>query len=332
MKKLSALLALFCLTATFATAATKIVVTHSGTDTTYTDMPTAEAAFAPGDTMDIQSFDGPLPWAGDGPTWATIKCTAATPATLLVASGAGSFGPLDHNTYQNLIIDGGSTPDSHKVAGAMTGGTKSTVTNCTIKGFWWYAVYITNGTGEEGVTFTDCYIIGVNSAVGFRANWISAGQTCTNKAIFNHCTIVGGTWWAIDVDTDFVDKDNSNIFSIKNCIVSTRKDNGGSDVARCIIFNSAIPAGTVIDEDYNLFDSWWMVIWAPNDTGKGDPIGTHSVKWDYRSNPDIFKNYAAGDYTLAPGTNPCLKTGEGGTNIGADVTTVPVELSSFSAE
>jgi len=41
---------------------TAIVVTHSGADTLYSDMPTAAAAMQAGDTMDIRDFAGPLLW------------------------------------------------------------------------------------------------------------------------------------------------------------------------------------------------------------------------------------------------------------------------------
>jgi len=350
MKKLAVLLAIFCMSAVLSQAATTIVLTHSSTPTTYSDLDSVWAVVAPGDTVDIQDFDGPLTWTKTFsvlPSWTTLECTkAGAQATLLVPGGNGgnnSIGALDHTTLLNLIIDGQGTS-----ANAFNGGSSSTVTNCTIKNFTWNNIFIANGsmTGgvqDPGVTFTDCYMYSTACCLAFTGGYVSAPATIPNKTILNHCTMVNPGGFIINLDANLDGKDLKSVYSIRNSILSSR------DSGVCVVYAGAglTDAATQVDEDYNLFDCTWNIFYGQGGgTSSGmTVVGAHSFTFNKNdipaTHPDYFRDYAAKDFRLGgvgafgnwvPGGNICIDKASDGGNIGADITTVPVELSNFSAE
>jgi len=315
---------------------TSIVITHNGGTIRYSDMPTAAAAMLTGDTMDIQNFTGPLLWGPNNtavpgcPAWCTVKCTSTTQATILIPSGNSGnnmFCSLDHMTLQNLIVDGqcvGSThnaPDGHAGSACMiNGGDVSTVTNCTFKGCWWNTIMLANGNmsggvQEAGTTFTDCYIEGYGCALAFTDNYVTAPATITDKAIFNHCTIVNPSGFPINLDADYDGKDYKDVFSMRNSIVSGR----GSGV--CIVYAGAgmTDPATQVDEDYNVFDTNWNPLYGQGGGYQGPPVSAHSVKVNILGgDPEFFTNFTAGDYSLNNASgNPCVGTASDHTNIGA---------------
>jgi hypothetical protein len=340
MKKLAVLLAIFCMSAVLSQAATTIVVTHGGTPHTYTTMASAGAAFAAGDTMDIQDFDGPLVWnTPTVPTGCTLKCTKAG-AKATIQSGSdpsvhgGFFGHLENNTYQNLIIDG-----SNGGYYGLYGGLSSTVTNCTIEGFSAADVYLcdgskTGGVQDPGVTITNCYLVAGSHCIDFGNGYggIVSPATITNKAIINHCTIVGlggALPWNVEAYSDGLDI--KSLYSLQNSIISTRH----GDCAITYAGAGLTDAPTQVDEDYNLFDCDWHIFYGQGGGSSYDsPVGAHSAKINVNgTDPEIFTNNAGGDYTLnTTAGNPAVGTGSGGTNKGVYLTLVPVELSNFSAE
>jgi hypothetical protein len=281
-----------------------------------------------------------------------MKCTKPNAqATILIPTGNGgnnSFGSFDHITLQNLIIDGQVAGDTHTATGGATacaallnGGTASTATNCTFKGAWWNLLFIANGhAGDAGVTLTNCYIVSNGAPIGITPNYIDSTTSVTNKVTLNHCTVVntaGG--FAIDLDANFAPVSAANmakVVSFHNTILSARS------AARAFIFEGALSAGLVLDEDHNAWDAYWMPLWSPNnDTVPLPALAASDIQIDSRNPPDIFRDFAGGDYRLAPGTagfgnwrpgNTLAGKASDGGSIGADALLVPVELSNFSAE
>jgi hypothetical protein len=348
-------------------AATTIVVTITGTPTTYTDMLSASNAMVPGATMDIQDFDGPMLWGGANgvsgnktcPPWCTVGCSKpGAQATILIPLGNGgnnSFGSFDHTTLTNLIIDGQAYGGVHgsgataTCAALLSGGDVSSATNCVFENAWWNEIYIatgnvSGGVQETGTTFTDCYFMSYGCCLGFTDNWISAGATITDKVILNHCTLVGqNNGQAMNVDASFDGTDLKDIFSIRNSIISNRIGAVG------IVYSGASPVtpATDVDEDYNMFDCFWNQIYSQGGGVNSPPVGAHSMTFDYRkmaggsnvSTPpalDFFRDYTNGDYRLAlwsvNNKNPLIRGGNDGMNIGADILSTPVELSTFSVQ
>jgi hypothetical protein len=350
-------------------AATTIVVTITGTPTTYTDMLSASNAMVPGATMDIQDFDGPMLWGGANgvsgnktcPSWCTVGCSKpGAQATILIPLGNGgnnSFGSFDHLTLINLSIDGQCTSASIHGSGAtatcaciLNGGDFSSATNCSFKGAWWNEIYIDNGAVNSGIqdagtTFTDCYFESPGCCIAFTDSWVTAPATDTDKTVINHCTLVAdGGGQAMNVDSSFDGTDIKSVYSIHNSIISARQGAVG------IVYPGASPPADTtqyVDEDYNMFDCFWNQIYSQGGGVSGPPVGTHSIVFDFRkmaggsvpTTPpalDFFRDFAHGDYRLAlwsvNNINPCIRGGSDGMNIGADITSTPVELSTFSVE
>jgi len=338
----------FAMGSFYASAATVIAITDNNSSVThYSDMPTAEAAFVAGNTMDIQDFDGPLPWAGNCPSWVTVKCSKANSRATL--QGKNLFGALDHTHLFNLIIDGQDSMDGSNNGGAegFNTGANSTMNNCMVTGFWWNEVFLTagsmtNGVQDPGTTFTYCTFVSNGTCVDFTNQYISASATQANTMVFDHCSFMTHAGECLRIEGNYDGLNLNQIFKVTNSIISDRYGAVG------IVYGGASPVtpATDVNEDYNCFDCFWNAIYSQGGGTNSPPVGKHSFQVDYRNfkdaNADFFANYGTGNSGGLNGNvtlnatawphNICVAVASDGTNIGADVTTVPVELSAFSVQ
>lgn len=323
LRLLPALLGLVLLTQA-ATAANVIVLIHYGRSYTFDNLADAMTCMMPGDTIDIQDFDGPLntglmaDYAArpSFPTWATVKCSKPTPATIICTKWF--MGTADHWRFENLILQGGGAvvftglvgDDPHaSVSSSMfcMGGANSTFTDCTFTSFTEAGVRVTSCDNAAPLRFSHCYFHG-NAHSALKQDREFFPKKKPDNVILDHCTLVSGDECVIYGDptlegTDYVP--GSNLTVTNSILVAD------SHHRPIVAFGTTALEYT---HHHNALVTNWPADWwnkkERTQAGEGDLV-VQGLD---------FRNPKAGDWRLAnsPRNARLRGAGEGGTTIGAD--------------
>jgi len=169
----------------------------------------------------------------------------------------------------------------------------------------------------------------------------------------NHCTLTYSPGYCVMITAGYPDRDGAKL-EIKNSICGGVKTSGVQ--ANGIFFASnhadrPMEDVVAINHHHNFYPKWWRLEahdWGPGvednpETPEIDEsrpngfIDTGATIDDeegslYGNGTDPFNDILTLDLTLKPDTSPALWKGDDGLHMGADVTTVPVELSAFEIE
>jgi len=298
MKKITfALLVIFGLSAGTASALT--IVRQDGQAGARTTLAGAIAVEPDGGTIQIQQFNGPFSEATLTLSNRTLTATTATHPVIHCTQNTGINVTNGQVQKVNLIGVPVTSQFGIKIAGSAT------VNDCQISTFSQRGISI-NVPAGQACTVSNTFVNVRNAADSVIGIDNQGGVT------LNHCTLIGNpiegiTFANINVNVNNATYTASNI-TVQNCILQ------GCDLS--IGAYGLTNATFALNHAYNnLYPQWQYIKW--NNNNSDGVLGTGEIQ-----NVDpVYRNPVHNDYRIAP-ISPCVGAGAGGSNIGADITTL----------
>lgn len=244
MKKLAALVALFCMTAGLVSAATTIIRQDGTGDATTIEE--AIAKTADGDPMEIQQWTVPFtPADTPGLSWRSLICTTPERAPIVLTKTLGMS--VGNCTLKHLKLIGkmdGSVQEGVGFWGAPT------LDDCEITGFGWAGFSMNSDNANDTITIKNSYFSTGSEDIECGEGLVRVGNMADGtKVVIDHCTFYGrhAGSKAIGISNGTPASYTGANITVTNCIFSNMPT---------AISGDSHPTLAVV-EHHNDFDTWW---------------------------------------------------------------------------